>query len=210
MVARALLSLLIMGCASAELAPPVYTALRGPAAERKVKRLVALPATCGTLSTVTVKSGEGYAAIPAECPTQSLPAVNQMIRSQLDFLGFQVIDSDKVNAVTASRHEVEVRNKYQTTTSTETHGSLFDDATPAEQADILRELGADALLSTRVFVGPGSGFSRRRTVVVQVRLRTASDGTMIWAHRCEVEIAGVAFDIDGIQEAARCAMGKAP
>lgn len=208
-MSRALLALLVVGCTSAELAPPVYSAQRGPAADRHVKRIVALPATCGALSQTAVKTADGnMMAVPAKCPDQALASVNQMIRSQLDFLGMQVIDSDKVNAVTASRHEVEIRSKYQTTNTAEVHGSLFDDATPKEQADILRELGADGVLSTRVFIGAGIGFAARRTVVVQVRLRTADNGTLIWAHRCAVEIGGIDFDIDGIQDAARCAMGK--
>jgi hypothetical protein len=203
--------LLLVGCTSAELAPPVYSAHRGPAADRVVRKIVALPATCGALSQTGAKAADGsIIAVPAKCPNKALASVNQMIRSQLDFLGMQVLDSDKVNAVTASRHEVEVRKKFDTTITAEWQGSLFDDATPKEQADILRELGADAVLSTRVFIGAGIGFAARRTVVVQVRLRTADNGTLIWAHRCAVEIGGIDFDIDGIQDAARCAMGKAP
>lgn len=208
-VLLATMIMMIMGCISAELAPPVYSTNQGPAARRTVKRLVALPATCGTLGLGAVPTASGtQIAVPAKCPDKALASVNQLIRAQLDFLGMQVIDSDKVNAVTASRREIEARSRYQTKTLTEVSSSLFDDATPGEQADILRELGADAVLSTRVFIGAGIGLGARRIAFVQVRLRTADDGSLIWAHRCAVEIGGIDLDIDGIQEAARCAMGR--
>ncbi len=210
MVTRALaLFVALVGCTSAELAPPVYTARKGPAAERVARRVVALPATCGSLVVWRGPSNQA-STMPDACRPSYLQATDQVVRAQLDFLGLQVIDAEKINAVTATRKEIITRRGLYETSSVELHKWLFEDATPMEQADILRELGADAVLNTRVFIGHSTGLGARRRVVVQVRLRAADDGALIWAHRCEVEIGGIEMDVDGIQAAARCAMGRGP
>ena len=209
MVSRALLAAVVLfGCTSAELAKPVYYAHRGPAAQQTVRRVVALPATCGSLSMTAEYVGGTPTVLSQRCLPSFLPPTDQLIRSQLDFLGFQVIDSEKVNAVTASRREIITRHGLAESTRVEKHGSLFADATPIEQAAILRELNADAVLNTRILIGSDTGVGKRRSVVVQVRLRAADDGRLIWVHRCEVEIGGIEMDVDGIQAATRCAMGR--
>lgn len=208
MIRALLATAVLLGCTSAELAKPVYYAHRGPAVDHPVRRVVALPATCGSFSMTAQQVGEAMYAIPQRCLPSLLPPTDQLIRSQLDFLGFQVIDAEKVNAVTASRQEIVTRHGLAESTRVEKHGSLFTDATPIEQAAILRELNADAVLNTRILIGSDTGLGKRRSVVVQIRLRAADDGRLIWVHRCEVEIGGLEQDTDGIQAATRCAMGR--
>jgi len=194
----ALLVIACGACASVELAPPQLHRVDGPAAGRRVHRIVALPATCGSLQVMGPKTADRAAAF---CDPATLVGVDQAIRSALDFAGYVVIDAERLNAITATRQEVVVRRE---TIRSETHGALFEDATPREQAGILRELDADALLTARVWFGTAMGTSDRHQVVAQVVVTAASDRELVWARRCEVEIA-VFGDGAAVERTARCA-----
>jgi hypothetical protein len=208
-VRRALLLVtLLTGCVSAELAPPRLIAREGAASRRTIRRVVALPATCGGMINAELLNNGDPTYTPGMCTPQILKGADHAIRSALEFQGLTVIDSEKVNAVTASRHEVEVRSSYATTTTTEVHGSLFEDATPNEQNEILKELGADALLNTRVLIGSAIGAGMRRSVIVQVRLRTVEDGQLVWARRCEIEAGGMTTDTIAIEQGTKCAIER--
>ncbi len=203
------IAVLTASCTSVELAPPQLRAKSGPAVRRVIRRVVALPATCGGVITPELASKNTNfdpQYIPGKCPEQALKGAEQAIRASLDFQGYSVIDSEKVNAVTATRHEVEVRSAYNASKTIEQYGSLFEDATPNEQNEILKELQADALLNTRVFVGSSMGLGARRTVIVQVRLRAVEDGALVWARRCELEVGGIITDALAIEEGAKCAI----
>jgi len=203
---------LAAGCgASSELAQPLLRTRTGPAAAHPPHRVVALPASCGALSTIRIPN----AADPDHptfqvrelCPASAMQAIDIMLRGKLEFAGFQIIDSEKVNAVTGTRHEIEQRTAYMTTRTIEQHGARFEDATPFEQAAILHELGADGLLTTRIWIGAGIGFGERRTVAAQVRLVSISDGALVWARRCEIEVGGLlTTDEVAMENAARCAI----
>lgn len=198
-------------CPGAELAPPVLRVRAGPAAERVVRRVVALPGSCGTLTDIRVPTGDPETPYVWErrvaCPANTMTAIDNAIRSSLEFGGFDIIDADKVNAVTATRREIEERRGFLHRTTTETEGATFLDATPFEQLEILRELAADGVLTTRVSVGAGVGAGQRRTVVVQLRLVAAADGALAWSRRCELEVGGL-FTTDelAMERAARCAI----
>jgi hypothetical protein len=136
-----------------------------------------------------------------------MAAIDNAIRSRLEFHGFNVIDADKVNAVTATRREVEERRGFLRTATAETTGARFLDATPFEQREILRELGADGVLTTRISIGAGLGAGQRRTIVVQLQLLAAADGALAWARRCELEVGGLlATDELAMVSGARCAV----
>lgn len=210
-LALAALALQIAACGSVELTPPRLVYRNGAAARRPLRRVVALPATCGVLLSEAVALARDPRFPPRRCPNRErLQGIDQGIRASLDFQGFQVIDAERVNVVTASRREIEERRKYgaheTSTSTTETHGALFEDATPDEQAEILKDLSAEALLSTRVLIGSELGLSARRTVTVQVRLRAALDGALVWARRCEVEVSALTTDEAAIERAAKCAI----
>ncbi len=220
----AVLSALALGaCSSVELAAPIIRTRRGPAAEAEVRRVVALPATCGALSLHVVEShGNNLLAQRTACPSSALKAVDQVIRTNLELGGYSIIDAERVNAITASRHEVRERTLARTastrpdlpTTETrrevtaidvETIGARFEDATPLEQQALLGELGAKGLLSTRVTVGAEVGIGMRRTVMVQLQLLEMPERVLVWARRCELEIGGLfATDEIAMERAARC------
>lgn len=210
MVTRAALLVALAACSSVELAAPRVRDRIGPAADRPVKRVVALPSTCGTLEPKVLPSADNTrpaTVIPAECSAPALSGIDQIIRTELDFGGFEMIDGERVNVVTGTRHEVEKREAAWGARKTTQVGASFEDATPVEQADILRELGADGILTTRIWVGAGVGAGGRRGVSVLLRMASASDRALVWAHRCDIEVGGL-MDTDqlAIERAVRCAV----
>jgi len=199
------LALALAGCGSATLTPALTRARSGPAADQPIRRVVAMEATCGSLELHVVQPSSPSVRLEVlECGRDALAGADQSIRSALDFAGYGVIDAERVNAVAARRRELEERHGLLSTRTARTTGVTFADATPAEQADILKALGADGVLTTRVWIGAGTGFSSRRSVSVQLRLATAADRTLVWARRCEIEV-GIEPDQSAIQRAARCA-----
>lgn len=217
--AAAALALLCAGalssaCISVELTPSIVRDRAGPAFAHPVRRIVALPSTCGTLSSVAMATGDPSISIyvPREkCAAPALFAVDQLLRSNLELGGFNVIDSERVNAVTSARHEVQERRQYGSgvvtgTDTVERRGARFEDATPNEQRELLAELGAQGVLTTRISIGASVGAGQRRTVTVQLQLLEMPDRTLVWARRCEKEIGGL-LDTDEIamEGAARCA-----
>ncbi len=217
----AMIVLVLGGCSSAELLPPVRYVKAGPASTRPISRIVAVPATCGTFELQAAKSFEAgeMAMVPKTCGPEAVSGADQIVRLDLAFRGFVVIDSENVNAVTAK--VVEKRTSEQTVASTqamtsqhgsdateiEREGARFEDAPPLEQAAILAELRADAVLSTRIWIGASLGMSGRRVVIAQVQLLATLDRTLVWSRRCEMEVAGIfGTESVSIERATRCAM----
>ena len=204
------LTLALPGCSSVELAAPQHRLRLGPAAAHPVRRILAAPATCGSLTMVRVETGDPEHPRwepRRSCAAQAQRAVDQAIRAGLEFGGFNVIDSEKVNAVTASRQEILLRQEQRERKLAEVEGALFGDATPAEQDSILAELGAQGLLSARIFIGAGVGAGERRVAMVQLQLVEVPSRALVWARRCELEVGGLlATDELAMQRAARCAV----
>jgi len=189
---RALAFLLVFSqaaCSSVEFERPVLSAKNGPAFEKRVHRIVALPASCAAVAidyrnADPDQKGRGPYS---RCPLEGLVAIDEAIRGTLEFQGHHVIDAERVNRETANRVEILQRHDLRTTTTIELSRSLFADATPSEQRDILRAVEADGVLETRIYLGATIGMTHRRPVVVQVRLRLAEDDNLIWVRRCELE-----------------------
>lgn len=217
--------LALVGCSSSEMAPPVIRARIGPAADQQVRRVVAMPSTCGTLGFYLVgQGGDAVVHQHVTCDGNAMRAIDQVVRASLELGGFSVIDVEKVNAVTASRREVQERTQYlysqvndgvptvvdggvTTEITTEQRGARFQDATPAEQLELLAELGAQGVLSTRVSIGAPVGIGQRRLATVQLQLVEMPGRTLVWARRCELEIGGVfVSDEAAMERAARCAV----
>jgi hypothetical protein len=218
-VTRSLLLVLLAGCSSVELMPPMIRMRTGPANARPLKRVVAVPATCGSLGMESVQFGKPELGMkPRECDRIAVEGADQVIRVGLSFRGLDVIDSENVNARTAERHETRttqadidpqtgVARRRETSIESETVGARFEDATPIEQAQILADLRADAVLSARIWISSSPGISMRRTVIAQVQLLATSDRALVWSRRCEVEVGGLmTTDAVAVEQAARCAI----
>jgi hypothetical protein len=211
--------LLATACSSAELLPDQVRVRTGPGAHLATRKVVALPASCGALSTLAGAAeppGGGSAGSPlaSECAPPDLEGVDGSVRATLEFQGFHIIDSETLNATSRARIETiesarsvrqGVRSPVSWSRRVERRGPTFGEAPPSLQKKILAELGADGLLSTRIWIGAATGLSTRRTVEVQVRLMHVASGTLVWARRCTLEVGGLVTDAMAMERAARCA-----
>jgi hypothetical protein len=203
------------GCSSVELLPDRVRVRTGPAAGMKTHKLVALPATCGALSTLAgTAESSSETALTSECAPPDVEGVDGSVRAALEFQGFQVIDSEQLNATSRERIEkietsrsvsAGVRSPESWSREVERRGATFVEAPPSLQKSILQELGADGLLSTRIWIGAATGLSARRAVEVQVRLLHVPSGKLVWARRCTLEVGGLVTDAMAMERAARCA-----
>lgn len=222
-------ALLLTACASSELMQPRLSARSGPAADHPIRRVVATPATCGTFeltpTPATAAEREAYGRDTVlrhlgTCPAHATAGVDQALRATLEFGGFSVIDSERVNALTATRQEIIERISHRAeqqglpisesegeSRSTEVIGARFADATPREQEAIVAELGATGLVQVRIAIGAGVGAGARRNAVVQVRLLEMPSRQLAWARRCEVEVGGlIERDEVAMERGIRCAV----
>ena len=191
--------------ACVHMAPERVRVRWGPARGQPLGRVVALPAT----------GGASFAS-PVGREPLVLSGVDAIIRAALDFEGYRVVDAERLNVTTWSHTERQVTTGQgsaateATTRDTERTGAAFEDAPPAVQRAILAELGAEGVVNARIWIGPhmgaGSATSASQTVTVQVRLIQLATGGLVWARRCEIEVAGFVQTSYALEQAARCAV----
>jgi hypothetical protein len=217
LASAAFLGCALAGCASVDLAPPRSELRHGVSA--MPNRVIALPLRCGAL-------GGWYAsqdAVGSACSNAAVAAAAQALRSELELRGLSIVDTERLAAETRARTEtrelreleVDIVDESGTTVPLTREvtgedrivirGALFEDATPAEQAALAGAVGAEAILTSRAFVGTVPGIQTARSVAVLVRLDRVSDGKMIRSARCDVEIGIGRSDASGALEALRCA-----
>lgn len=221
MRAVALLAVAAAACSSVELEPTTVKFRRGPVGASSVRRVVAVRATCGCLSgfgrealdrsmsrSIEEKQATAHLSDAVGCTDKQIEGVDQLVRSALEFRGYSIVDSERVNAITAERTETIIRaGGAETRREAVIRGALFADAPPSLQDRILDELDAEGLLNARIFVGAPVARSPRRNVDVQVRLIDVDSGDLVWASRCRVN---TAWEVDevAIMQAARCAVER--
>lgn len=212
---------LLAGCSSVELEPTTSKVIAGPAMGQPIRKVVAVRASCASLSTFSRRRGPNGQWVDSPtnasgCSEEQIDGVDQLVRLALEFRGYAVVDSERVNAVTARRTDVLVVETEQrdderltSTRSTESvvTGSLFADAPPAVQDQILAELDAEGLLHARILVGAPVARSPRRSIDVQVRLVDVASGDLVWASRCRINV-GWEVNEPAVMKAARCATDK--
>lgn len=202
-------SLQVLGCvASSRLSAPRLTVRAGPAHEQLLRRIVALPATCGMLTALQNEHGhlrDNKVTNALACTRRLIASVDALVRSYLEFDGLDVIDSETVNAMAFTRLERLFTENGVTEVASNVRGARFADASPRAQDEILAELQVDGLVDTTIWVGAGVGLSARRGVEVQVRVLHVPTGDFMWMRRCWLE-AGFESNRVLALEAARCAV----
>ena len=136
MTARALAILLVLaGCASAEPAGPRLRVRHGPTFRATPMRIVALPPTCGWLSAPTAQPQPDGTWVVMPMGTCEYEGVAEQVRTELEFRGFAVLDSERLNAESATRREErrtygpdEGTQPHSTTTTVEVTG--LDERSP--------------------------------------------------------------------------------
>ena len=208
------------GCAehaSTVLHPEVQ---RGSAAQPG--KVIVLSAQCGS--------------VERRCPDSYSAAVDEIVRSNLEFGGYALIDPTTLQDGTRDRHEVrestDVNEKTEAKTSHDTFGvrtggttgsgqtwrvtekktvvldgPTFDDLSIEARRSVIARSGADSILTTRIVVGANAGvWSPDQNVEVQVRLGQGPDDTMLWASRCTASSNDFATVNAALESATRCAM----
>jgi hypothetical protein len=210
-IAASLFLCSLTGCVG--LLPPESTVVRGPAIAKTPKRVLALPVRCGSLSRLAVTEG-------SVCTPKLLADSSARVRSALELQGMSVVDAEYVNAEIRSRFEVHDRQVSRDESGTKPRlleitsddtvileGARFEDAPPALQASLTSDLGIDAVLTSRAWVG-SSGLGGRRTIRVQIRMLRIDTGDLIWASRCDVEADLGSSDARAIERASTCAIDR--
>jgi hypothetical protein len=154
------------------------------------------------------------------CTPKLLADSSARVRSALELQGMSVVDAEYVNAEIRSRFEVHDRQVSRDESGTKPRlleitsddtvileGARFEDAPPALQASLTSDLGIDAVLTSRAWVG-SSGLGGRRTIRVQIRMLRIDTGDLIWASRCDVEADLGSSDARAIERASTCAIDR--
>ena len=194
----------------------------GPANGANPNRVLALPATCGS--------------VEFTCPPSYISTVNSIVRSSMDFAGYALVESEQLRRDTRDReetHETEVvTHSSQSTAEVERtldfddkssrsessrterrrsvvqlDGSNFEDLSVVERQEVLAQVGADGVLVARIVVGAQqSEWIPNQHIEVMVKLSVDSGRTMVWAARCMASSNDFSTVESALENATRCAV----
>ena len=144
-----------------------------------------------------------------KCEDSYGDAVTALIQSELEFVGYRVLDGEKLVRTARTREDSEsslsvYRDKVLAAKSRRQVGSIFEDLPPRERAELLAEAQADGLITAVIKMLP-RGSSDNWLVEVQVRFGL-SNGDLVWVTRCKHESYWNERDSWSIEEAAKCAL----
>lgn len=181
----------LAGCALSQ-PTPVARVRTGPAFGAAPRTILALPAECRPEVSV--------------CKPGHELAVSVATRMSLEFAGYRIFDSERLNVRAGERTERFFGDTAREDRAVELTAAAWDQASPAQRAALLADLGIDGLLVSSISIGPRKNSEGQRTIAVTVTLRQASDGSLVWRTRCGVE-SGRFNDTDqAIETATRCAL----
>lgn len=222
LITLATLASLVSGCSARR--PPVLhpQVQHGPAAAAQPARVLVLPAACGS--------------VEAPCPETYINTVDTIVRGGLEFVGFNIVEGDKLFAQTRQRSEEhtsrtttddsKTSTEYErsmapddrvTTTSSSRStektsrvvldGPTFADLALEERQALLAQTGADSFLSVRIIVGGNMGvWTPNQNVEVMVKLGVMQGDLMAWASRCLASSNDFSTVDAALEAAARCAI----
>lgn len=166
---------------------------RGPAVARPVTKVLALPSVCRyDLCT----GGQRF-------------AVAMKSRMALEFAGYRIIDSERINLFLGNRTERDRRALASEVGQVTVRGATWADATPAQKHVLLRKMGIDAILKTAIDFGPTGGAAGDRLVTVRLELVTPDGQRLRWSSRCAVSAAGPSGFDKAIELATECSIQSA-
>ena len=181
---RTLVFIAIAGC---QLYPdPAHARVyHGPAYGTHPTTIVALPAQ------------------PADCSEEQCRAVATAARMSLEVAGYTIVDAELVNAE-MRRRTTTSNTDVHTAKRTEVEGKTWQDASPAEQARLVDDIGAEGVLETAIVKSDGDHvYTRRFTVALTMR---TVDGRVIWRSDCADEGGDTKDERQALESATRCAL----
>ena len=213
----------LTGCANQRQPPVLYPQVQpGPAAQARPTKILVLPAACGSVET--------------QCPPSYITTVDTIVRGGLEFVGHNLVESETLLNHTRQRHEEQsartVTDSSDSRSETERtlafdesvnhqadsvhteqtrtvtlDGPVFEDLSVTERHELLREVGADAVLSVRIVIGGSIGvWVPNQNVEVMVKLGVAQGDEMAWASRCMASSNDFTTVDAALEAAARCAI----
>lgn len=211
------------GCNTPRQPPVLYPQVQpGPAAGVHPTRVLVLPAGCGS--------------VEWQCPQSYITTVDTIVRSGLEFVGHNLVESETLLNQTRQRHEEQktrttthdstsvtemerglapddtiTRTERSATTETERHvildGPTFEDLAVGERQAVLAQAGADAVLSVRIVIGGTIGvWAPNQNVEVLIKMGVAQGDAMAWASRCMASSNDFTTVNAALEAAARCAI----
>lgn len=169
---------------------------RGTAAAPKSPSVVIFPITC--------HSAED------KCRDEYGDAVTAKVRSDLEFAGFRMIDAEKLVRDPRTREDASAtltdwRDRVLAAKSRRQVGSIFEDLPPEARRELLREAGADGLVTGSIRILP-RGTSSNWQLEVQVRFGLAPNDETVWVTRCRNERFWTEKDSWSMEQATECAI----
>lgn len=169
---------------------------RGTAAAPKSPSVVIFPITC--------HSAED------KCRDEYGDAVTAKVRSDLEFAGFRMIDAEKLVREPRTREDASAtltdwRDRVLAAKSRRQVGSIFEDLPPEARRELLREAGADGLVTGSIRILP-RGTSSNWQLEVQVRFGLAKNDETVWVSRCKNERFWNEKDSWSMEQATECAI----
>lgn len=188
----ATLGLLGGGACSLNAPVPVAHVRLGPAVASPPQVLLALPAVCNASS--------------GDCAEQHRNAVAIATRMSVEFGGYTMIDSERVNLELRQRRERRLTGDTQETRQTEVTGALWVDATPAEQREVLDTMAIDGLLAVKLSLTEPEGMSQLQHIRVAIELLRVEPAEVVWSSHCTTVSGDHRSTAQAIDLATRCAL----
>lgn len=163
---------------------PVARVQHGPAFGSKPRIVVAMPVAC--------------LAEEDLCGIHHQQAIGEATRMALEFDGYSIVDSELVNAEM-------VRRRHTGREEQIVDGKLFGESSPAEQRQLLHDIGADGIVTTTVTISRYHDPNYSRTVAVEMAMLRL-DGALVWWSQCRAESGNNASNDEAMDAATRCAI----
>jgi hypothetical protein len=162
-------------------------------------RAVLLPTTCSS--------------VDRQCEDEHVSGVTGIVRSELEFAGYSLLDAEKLVLDARTREDVDVElsrfgERVASVKSRVQAGAIFEDLSPSQRRALLAEAEAQGTVVVSVQIGTEQGTLRMRSNAVQIRAGLADGGDLAWVSRCEATSSynnNPGID-QAIETATRCAL----
>jgi len=190
----ALVLFAVVGCAFAP-PPPVAHVRRGPAFGQWLTPLAAMPVVCGR---TTMGCLPGY-----------LAAVASATRISLEYGGYRVVDTERINAELQQRSTHTVETIAGERVETEVTGVRWLDLPPEQQRALLIGLGIKGVFRAVISMGIPHGMAAERTVTATIAITRLVDEQVVVQVDCSVPTGDQHSEAQAVELATRCALESA-
>src|SRR6185503_7857591 len=129
---------------------------------------------------------------PGLCTPAYADAVASGTRMALEFAGYNLLDSELINAemrrrATTTEQTTNAQGTVESTWTETSGGMSWSQLAPPKQRDLLVALGVQGILHTILTIGLPRGMASQRTVTVAVAVTRLDNDRLAWSSQCSVE-----------------------